>query len=399
MVSAHPGQPGEIDVFMAIGGEVVVEMAGVDYGESGQAQGEDRNEGGPVELALEPAVSWPAGVPVVVRAVGHFDKTLVAEATIRCVRSAQALDQWRIQTWERLRDAHDLLMQNFERQQQEQVLEALGVPVLERPDAENRRIEAEELRKWAIKAMRLETFAFDGIVLEADGAQEVDPTQGDLVATVARFFEEAFEWPQASYFLYPYYWARRSSWPMRMNLQAVDARHAAFLRAGAARYVVPVTPGYEDQVIHYLEGEGSELDRLGPPPGNYEPADPALKDLWLELLLDRRPELALGSGTLNVTNNSVTITINPDSNWRATERDRGRELYIDGDVYAIVDFAPYVEGTDQQLTLDENYDGPNNTRASYATGSVPYGPPWVERVPTSLVMLSGERPKLDAIVQ
>ena len=215
-----------------------------------------------------------------------------------------------------------------------------------------------ELRKRAIKAMRLETFAFDGIVGEADGAQEVGPTNGDLVATVARFFEEAFEWTQVSHFLCPYYWPRRSSWPMRMPQQAVDARHAAFLRAGAPRYVVPVTPRYENQVIDHLEGEGGEVNRLGPPPGDYESTDPVFKGLRLQLPLDRRPELALGSGTLSLTSKSDTVTINPDSNWLATERDRGTELYIVGDIYAIVDLVPFVEGNEQQLTLDEAYPGP-----------------------------------------
>ncbi len=398
LVSAHPGGNLEmVDVLMAIGGEVVVEISGTHYGESGQVQGEDPAEGGPMEISLDPTMSWPSGVPVVVMAAGTFDNTLVAEATVRCVRGPLALDEWRLETWEQLRAAHDVLMQRYERELQEQALQQFAAPLVELPERENRRVEAEELRKWAIKAMRLETFQFDAVVNEGDGAQEIDPTEGDLVATVARFFEEAFEWPQASYFLYPYYWARRSTWAMRAELAAVDARHAAFLRSGAARYIVPVTPGYEEQVVRYLQAEGPELDRLGPPPEGFEPADRALKDLWLELLLDRRPELALGSGTLSVGNGSNLIMINPDSNWRATERDRGRELFIDGDVYSITAIAEYVEGTGQQLTLDEPYRGATAASVTYATGSVPYGPTWVEHVPTSLVILSGRRPDLASL--
>jgi hypothetical protein len=394
LVSAHPGELENIDVFMAIGGEVVVDLAGVDYGQSGQLQGDEPNPGGPVEIDLDPALSWPGGVPVVVRAVGHWDNTLVAEATVRCVRTAEALNQWRLQTWEQLRVAHEVLVQTYRNEVEQQALENLGAPVLERPDAENRRVEAEELRKWAIKAMRLEPFNFDAITVEEDGAQEIDPIDGDLLATVARFFEEAFEWPQASYFLYPYYWGRRDTWKMRTALNAVDSRHAAFLRAGAARFIVPVTPGYEERVVHYLETVGGELSRLGPPPDDYAPQDPALQDLWLELLIDRRPELGLGSGTLRVQQNVDTVTINADSNWHATDRDLGRELYIDGDLYAVAAVTPTQQGTLQQITLDEKFKGTNNPSASYATGSVPYGPPWVERVPTSLIILEGSRPRL-----
>jgi hypothetical protein len=181
---------------------------------------------------------------------------------------------------------------------------------------------------------------------------------------------------------------------MRTALNAVDSRHAAFLRAGAARFIVPVTPGYEERVVHYLETVGGELSRLGPPPDDYAPQDPALQDLWLELLIDRRPELGLGSGTLRVQQNVDTVTINADSNWHATDRDLGRELYIDGDLYAVAAVTPTQQGTLQQITLDEKFKGTNNPSASYATGSVPYGPPWVERVPTSLIILEGSRPRL-----
>jgi hypothetical protein len=404
LVSAHPGVPkdidillamgSEVDVFMAIGGEVVVKLQDADYGQSGQEPGSPPSPRGPVEIDLEPALNWPAGVPVVLRAVGHWDNTLVAEATVRCVRTQEAMDDWRLRTWEQLRAAHGVLVQNYRNELEQQAVQDFGMPNLERPEAENRRIEAEELRKWAIKAMRLETFNFDAIAPEPDGAQEVDPLDGDLLATVARFFEEAFEWPQASYFLYPYYWGRRSTWKMRAALNAVDSRHAAFLRAGAARYIVPVTPGYEERVIRYLESDDSELERLGPPPDSYAPHDQGLLDLWLELLLDRRPELALGSGTLNVQQGSTTVDINTDSNWHAMDRDLGRELFIDGDLYAISAVTPHQDGTAQQITLDEAYKGRTHPAASYATGSVPYGPAWVEHVPTSLVILEGNRPRL-----
>ncbi|MGW3422456.1 hypothetical protein [Streptomyces phaeochromogenes] len=405
MISTHPGKPDSswpfpddpTDVFMAIGGEVVVELQAVPYGESGQALGEPRNPGGPVEIDFDPSLRWPAGVPVVLRAAGHWDNTLVAEATVRCWRTEEALNRWRLRVWEQLSAAHQVLMQTYLNQVEQQALQDFGAPALERPDAENRRIEAEELRKWAIKAMRLESFAFDAIKVEDDGAQEIDPLDGDLLARVSRFFEEAFEWPQASYFLYPYYWGRRDTWKMRAALTAVDPRHAAFLRAGAARYIVPVTPGYEERVVRYLETAGRELDRLGPLPDGYTPEDPTLMDLWLELLLDRRPELALGSGTLNVTTGFTGVTINADSNWHATDRDLGRELYIDGDVYAVAAVTPTQQGVLQQITLDENFKGIGNASASYATGSVPYGPPWVERVPTSLVILEGSRARLASL--
>lgn len=392
LISAHPNGASNTDVFMAIGGEVVVEILGADYGESGQAPGADPNVGGPVEVDFDPALPWSAtGVPVVVRAAYQWDNTLVAEATIRCKRTAQALDDWRLRTWEQLRAAHELLMQTYRTEVEEQALATFAGPPLERPDAENRRIEAEELRKWAIKAMRGEKNRFDAIRTEDDGLQEIDPTEADILPVVAGFFEEAFEWPQASYFLYPYYWGRRDTWRLRAGLDAVDARHSAFLRAGAARFIVPVTPGYEDRVTFYLapDSPADEQLRLEGPPDNFASADSVFANLWQEILLERRPELGLGSGTLNVTNNSKSVTINADSNWQATQRDIGRSLFIDGDEYSVESIV-----SPQKIKLDEVYRGVNEPKAIYATGSVPYGPPWIARVPTSLVVLNGRRPDL-----
>jgi hypothetical protein len=397
LVSAHPptkGWDAEVDVFMALGGEIVVEMTGGDYGESGQEPGGDPNEGGPVEIDFDPALTWPGGVPIVVRAAGHFDKSLVAEATVRCIRTDDALDDWRLRTWEQLRSAHELLMQTYRTEVEEQALSTFGTPPLERPEAENRRIEADELRKWAVKAMRLQKNDFNGIIAEDDGFQEIDPLNADLLASVAEFFEEAFEWPQASHFLYPYYWSRRDTWKLRTGLTAVDPRHAAFLQAGSARFIVPVTPGFEEHVVFYLESDAEELDRLAGPPDTYEPDSEAFKDFWLEILLDRRPELGLGSGTLNVHQGNEIAAINDDSNWVATFQDIGRELYIDGDQYSIVSVAPKQVGAPQEIELDEPYIGVDNPAAAYATGSVPYGPPWVARVPTSLVILNGRRQDL-----
>jgi hypothetical protein len=283
-------------------------------------------------------------------------------------------------------------MQDYRREMEEWMLQnSFGPPQFEGPDAENRRLELEELKKWAIKGMRLQAFNFNAVEQVGD-FQEIDPLNGDLEAALARLFEEGFEWSEGSYFLFPYYWSRRDTWKMRSRVEATDARHEAFLRAGAARFVVPITPGYEERVCYYIDSEGDELDRLsGPPkdpddPDDQPPEGTSFENLWLELLSDRRPEVAIGSGTLKVRNGSDVVIINGDSTWRATDRDVGRELYIDGEEYRIEErLGP------RRIRLDENFNGANNDEAAYAGGSVPYGSPWVVRVPTSLVILNGRR--------
>ena len=392
-VSPHPARARYFDVVVAVGGMTVIDWAGEEtavwrvYPPPDTTIDRFRSE----PILFDPAHRWPNGVPVSVRAHGHFDKTLVAQVSLRCIRTDEALANWRLRTWEQYKNAHDRLMQEYRSELEARALEeGLGVLPLERPEADNRRVEQDELRKWAIKAMRQTPFDFNAVEQVGD-FQEVDPDRGDMQASIARLFEEGFEWEQASYFLQPYFWSRRDTWLLRSGLTAVDARHAAFLRAGSARYVVPVTPGYEDRVLFYLDSALPEADRLNGPPEDEVPEDTTLENLWLELLLDRKPETALGSGTLNVKKNSKVVLINDDSNWRASEKDLGRELYIDGELYTIA----RVVGP-QQLRINEDYIGENSANERYATGSVPYGPPWVVRVPTSLVILSGTRPALDA---
>ena len=83
------------------------------------------------------------------------------------------------------------------------------------------------------------------------------------------------------------------------------------------------------------------------------------------------------------------MTINDDSAWLASERDLGREPYVVGDRYVVT----AVPG-ERTLTVDEAYRHDTDPAARYATGSAPFGPPWLVRIPTSLVILSGELPKL-----
>src|SRR5262249_44266041 len=47
------------------------------------------------------------------------------------------------------------------------------------------------------------------------------------------------------YTMYPYFWTGRDDWPQQSRLNDPDPLFAEFLRAGAARVIVPVRPGFE----------------------------------------------------------------------------------------------------------------------------------------------------------
>ncbi|MEX2642341.1 MAG: hypothetical protein WD270_02730 [Acetobacterales bacterium] len=356
-----------------------------------------------VVLQLPAAADWPQGVPVSGRVHGSWDGAMYVQVTLSCMRTSEALDAWRLATWQALRAGYEALERKLAQDEQQQAYQRslLGIDPAEAPAAENRRIERAELQKWAIKSMRLVPQNFNAVE-QVGEFQEISPVHADAQAPVVRFYEDAFEWAHMTWFLYPYHWARRASWRMRAAATAVDPQHRAFLEAGAARVIVPVTPGFEDKVAWFLDPSNAaagELERilsqpLGTPPAS---GNEAFQDLWVEILTERRPELARGAGTLAVENGSARVTVNPpanpDSRWRVSaQRDPGRQLHIAGDVYAV---AAVVD--DSAFDLDRPYAGTTDPEAAYVADSTPFGPPWTVNVPTSLVVLSDNVAALKAL--
>jgi len=71
-------------------------------------------------------------------------------------------------------------------------------------------------------------------------------------ATEVRFAEQAFEWNNVQYTLYPYFWNERGSWDELMEMDHEDLEHLEFLRAGYARVLVPVRENWEGVVHNFL---------------------------------------------------------------------------------------------------------------------------------------------------
>jgi hypothetical protein len=363
----------EIYLYVAVGGREVIDKSAHSWD---------------ADWTIDRATAWPNGVPVSMLAHGQWDKTLVLHVALRCERTPEAMTAWRLRTWEKIVEAHERLQQNYERA----VLEASAqnaalFDVAGASEEVNRAVERDELKKWSIKTMRVESFddaLFDAVVQVGEHA-EIDPVVSDAQAPIIRFFEEAFEWREMSYFLYPYFWGRRSAWKARLASTGPDPRHTAFIQAGAARVIVPVTPGYEERVLNYLDSDPArpELERIASPAPGEIPSDTQNPELWLELIVAKNDELALGSGTLAVASGSDLVTINGDSRWTPSERDLGRDLFIGGERYEVAESLPAAK----QIRLDRAYEGPADPHARYATGSVPFGAPWLVRVPTSLLIL------------
>ncbi|MCA2181558.1 hypothetical protein LDL08_35905 [Nonomuraea glycinis] len=77
---------------------------------------------------------------------------------------------------------------------------------------------------------------------------------------------------------FPYWWGAKPDWKDRALLDDVDDLFVHFLRAGAARVLVPVRPSYEQTVLHYIESGQLWIDG-DPPPITSERYLPMLEEL------------------------------------------------------------------------------------------------------------------------
>jgi len=71
----------------------------------------------------------------------------------------------------------------------------------------------------------------------------------------ASFFEQAIEWDNMTWELYPYFYGRKPGWVDKMKMVAdqADPDFTHFLRAGMAKVLVPVTPAMTASMLHFLD--------------------------------------------------------------------------------------------------------------------------------------------------
>jgi hypothetical protein len=151
-----------------------------------------------------------------------------------------------------------------------------------------RREENDEIMKGVLRWMLGPTFDFmpqDVVDLYGSPDPKVDPvgydrlvhgvafTGNDLAAKdvtlsatnwatmfqygeMVKFVNEAIEWENVLYFLYSYFWDVPESWEFIRQIRHPDATRQAFLRAGSARVVLTIRPGYELAWVSFVETGG-----------------------------------------------------------------------------------------------------------------------------------------------
>lgn len=116
------------------------------------------------------------------------------------------------------------------------------------------------------------------VVFQATGAAPSPPTYSPTLRGVSqeawygsvafgefvKFVHQAIEWENILYFLYPYFWGSEAIGHDKMLFEHADSEHERFLRAGYARIVLPVRPGFEEDFTTLMESGSLGKDSTHP---------------------------------------------------------------------------------------------------------------------------------------
>ena len=184
---------------------------------------------------------------------------------IFCERTPSAFEAWQLKTHAAITQAYQAKVQAYE-QALAQARAAAQAVIAGRNPEFNKRLVALELRRQCLTLLTGQQFdGFGALELSAEGYAQPNLARTEAQMPYVRFFEQAFEWEHLVYFFYPYFWGWKKGWKNRMLLDDADPAFGDFLRAGAARVVFPVRPGFETAVENYLESKGDK---------------PGLGDIW-----------------------------------------------------------------------------------------------------------------------
>lgn len=297
----RPAQGNDWGVFVSIGGQTRVASHPKDGG------GDYHQVFPPTTITFDPPLTGPQGISVLAYRVDAFEVSAALDLTL----TAKARRAWQIDVYNAIMDAYGRAEAAY-RAELEEYRDRMagytisqGVVIRGRNPRVNQEIIRTELKKGclAMIALQFDANRSDDVVFDAmksrpesierpavtrTEVETVTTTRPDPATTVTvttttieeqvvtaetpidipavdvpdavaegqiiQFLEQAFEWQQISYVLYPYFWGRLpEKWfDAQRYLDEEDPLFARFLQAGAVRVLVAARPGFEMAVMHYL---------------------------------------------------------------------------------------------------------------------------------------------------
>lgn len=171
---------------------------------------------------------------------------MMANAQIFCRPTATAISEWRLKIYDLILGGY-LALQRQQADASDRAAIQAGITISGTSATRNAEIVREEIKRGAIELLMGERFSGRPAVVVpgGEGAPRISFEQVRKTTREIQFVEQAFEWENLSFVLYPYYWAEESKWPELERISSPDANFDRFLRCGSARVIVPARPGFE----------------------------------------------------------------------------------------------------------------------------------------------------------
>jgi hypothetical protein len=183
--------------------------------------------------------------------IAHFD--------IECKITPAFYEEWQLKTYKAIIDAYEAKRAEY----QNAVAEAragAGVVIRGTNPLFNKTIIQTELKKNAIRLMAHCHPLYSSAMTDEPGG--FDCCQVMEESPYIKFVEHVFEWRNMVYEFYPYHWAEEGHWTSLYNLSDTDPLFQNFLKAGYARILVPVTPGYNNAAMNFVTLGTPDLNDL-----------------------------------------------------------------------------------------------------------------------------------------
>lgn len=191
-----------------------------------------------------------ATIPFALNSFRHADIAVAVEVKLQ--RTDTAIAKWCQDTHAKLTTAYRARLAEYEEKLAEIKAEA-GIAIRGSNPAANLELMNTEIRKACISILTDQHYdLFGAIETGANGLPQLDLAEVAAEGPYVRFFEQAFEWEHMTWLTYPYFWGRKSEWTDRLAFEDSDPLFTQFLKAGYCRAVVPVRPGFEGAVDHFM---------------------------------------------------------------------------------------------------------------------------------------------------
>ncbi len=340
----------------------------------------------PFQNFLDIKLHYTNKIPVTINSLRFYNYELLVN--VYCTRSLEKFREWQIKTYNSIMNAYNDQKSRYDNAMEAARIRAGYSQISGTNPLMNRECEKTELKKGCISLLTAQNFeAFNSMRrnVAPHGYPEMAFADANAEGRYIQFFENAFEWTNMLYIFYPYFWGKKDDWVAISQISDNDPLYSQFLKAGAARVQVPIRPGFEISLGHYLQlgtiwyGEGTLITI------EEVLADQSIvNSLYLSVLDELKEQLGNqnieGKGRLTVKKDDTKVT--GDGTEFTEDNDKNKRIIIKGKTYLIKDVVSLTE-----IQLTEKFTDADESDVRYSMGAKLVGEPWEVKLPTNLVMI------------